>query len=768
MKKSHAPDPIKLNYYEVELGKSRGKTFEERLELLRKIGADAVKDFPERYKSLGGWFKKYDQLNLLSFCFYYFMMSPAGYDEEAVTGGLEFPPYYLELLQAFALTIPRTLADRPLSNEVETFKKDFKEIGELIKLRHYHFPSSIKTEDDLYYHQLRIDMMSHTIAVRNWSYEHKMKKVTLDLARGVKIPFIAKHGFDPEALLDLLYAMTDEVEKKVNIHRQKTAEIMRPDNYKDVIDTFESLFPGMKSDGAQKEFLWTHNNMQLRNLQGFLLLHSDRFLPELFSFHFLTLEEMSGGKLSYDQIKFIFKELSLSFDDLKDHNPEYFLLTNPVHDRPFINVANEGIFSSLWTVLPHLSIGLLEKFCATDEDLRHKYNEVRAKYLEDEVHQLFGKSFPGAQLFTGSKFEAVDGKEYENDLLVIMDSFALVVESKSGQVSPPAKRAAPDRLLKTLQELIEDPSEQALRFISYLRDHPESLELDTKKGPKNKFDAGKLKYFIPLGVTLSHLGMMGANLKQLIRGGVTKKTIEELAPSINLTDLQIVFDLLPLTAEKVHYLQRRRELEANIQWAGDELDLLAWYFDNGFNLGPDEKKYSFFNVSLKSKELDNYIIGSSNREDVEKPELIKTKWWKDLLNHLEKRRVQSWLENSYILLNIPIEGQEVFEEQIDLIKKKMENGTADYPHNWSLMGSSEENRRFLIAGYLYSDKVAYERREVMEDIIFHEQNDEAKGIMVIGRNIDQSHYPYSLLGCRLSAELFDNRYLQMVRPENGR
>jgi hypothetical protein len=55
---------------------------------------------------------------------------------------------------------------------------------------------------------------------------------------------------------------------------------------------------------------------------------------------------------------------------------------------------------------------------------------------------------------------------------------------------------------------------------------------------------GKIKYFIPLGVTLTHLGMMGCNLKQLIRAGVTKKTIEELAPSINLTDLESIFSLL--------------------------------------------------------------------------------------------------------------------------------------------------------------------------------------------------------------------------------
>jgi hypothetical protein len=38
------------------------------------------------------------------------------------------------------------------------------------------------------------------------------------------------------------------------------------------------------------------------------------------------------------------------------------------------------------------------------------------------------------------------------------------------------------------------------------------------------------------------------------------------------------------------------------------------------------------------------------------------------------------------MLNIPIDGQEVFEEQIDILSKKMEDGTAEFPPNWSLMG----------------------------------------------------------------------------------
>jgi hypothetical protein len=69
---------------------------------------------------------------LLAFCFYYFLVNEAGYDEEAITRKLEFPPFYQELLQAFSLTIPRSYEAEPFSREVSKFRKGFKEMGDFV------------------------------------------------------------------------------------------------------------------------------------------------------------------------------------------------------------------------------------------------------------------------------------------------------------------------------------------------------------------------------------------------------------------------------------------------------------------------------------------------------------------------------------------------------------------------------------------------------------------------------------------------------------
>lgn len=133
-----------------------------------------------------------------------------------------------------------------------------------------------------------------------------------------------------------------------------------------------------------------------------------------------------------------------------------------------------------------------------------------------------------------------------------------------------------------------------------------------------------------------------------------------------------------------------------------------------------------------------------------------------MLIRVEQKQFQAWLEVSYILLNIPISGQEFFERDVANLKTKMSLGTAEFPHNWFLMGSQDEKRCFYITGYCYHDIYFYARNDVISDILVSESTGDAERILVIGMNINKENCPYSILGCRLSAESFDNKYLKMI------
>ena len=759
-------EPIKMKFYPFEIKGDSDLSIEQRIDKLRELGKAAETEFQGKYNEIVRWFDNYNQLYILSFSMFYLMLDFEGRDEEAETGTLEFSPYFMELLQAFALTIPYKDSGKPLYTEAERFKSSIKKVGDLNNQRFFNIPEHIKTVEEVTAYQLRTQMMVHTTVVRNWSYEYLMEKVSMDLAAGITLGFKDVYNFEPKPLIALIFSLNREVENRINKHLVKLRSFMSRTDALSVQEEYENVFENTVKTSREHKIEFGKRFGDVDNLKDILMMHSDLGLQELFVFDLDEMIALSGNQLTKDNIRMAFDTWSLVFNELKDEKTGHFLLSNPVHQKPFIKLGNERYFTSLWTVMTHLSISLLETLVFDNKKLHTKYNDYRARYLEEQAEQMFRKAFPGAQIYLGSMWQGDNNKLFENDLLVVIDSFALVIEAKSGMVSAPAKRGAPERLFKTLKELIEEPSEQALRFIHYLKENKGELSLPTKKGKKNVIDTRNLKFFIPLGITLSHLGSLSTNLKLLINAGVTDKKISELAPSISLTDLHIVFDLLPTIPQKLHYLQRRREIEAHVAYHGDEVDLLAWYLDSGFILGKSEyEEKNFYELTLKSKELDPYIIGSAKGQPVAKPKLQMTKWWEDILERLESTKKQLWIENSFILLNVGYEEQQLFEKMVGELTQRIKRGASVQRHNWIQLDNSLVERRFLIVGYLYTDEFFDERNAIIEDILHDEEKDNAKGILVLGINIDKAHYPYSVLAARLSSRLFDSEFLEMVNDE---
>src|SRR5438876_11887699 len=87
-------------------------------------------------------------------------------------------------------------------------------------------------------------------------------------------------------------------------------------------------------------------------------------------------------------------------------------------------------------VLVFHSFGLemLESLVSRHSDLREKYfSKARSNYLPHRVADLMRSAFPMGQIFCGSLWQSkVRGTNGENDILVIVDAIALVIECKSG------------------------------------------------------------------------------------------------------------------------------------------------------------------------------------------------------------------------------------------------------------------------------------------------------------------------------------------------
>ena len=750
-----------LKMYEYEFDRTNiPESFEERLNLLRKVGKDAQKQFEIDYKNLLKWFDEHDQLNVLSFVSYYFFTSKVGDDEEARTGTIEFPPHLQEILQALSLTKERNYEPKPfIENAPYNLKRSIKEIKNLLELKFFDIPEEVKTEKDLEKHKLRVDFMVDTMAVRGWCYKHQLEKMLIDLCKGIDKEFFKIFGFHPHFIFEIISKLIQNVNLKLRQHQENIKQFVNQKDYDSVFSTYEKVFPNVtKSTKQAREKLFQFFRRDLRQLKAMLISHSDLFLYKIFTFSIEDIDEYLEGKLDKNNIAFIMDRLSLTFGDLENENIEHFILNNPVQKKPFIKIDTlqendkQLYYCSIMGTVEYLQLEILEQFIKDYPSITQKFSKVKAEYLENSVKNLFETNFSDAIIFQNVYWFDDKNDRHETDLVVSINDFLFIVESKSGLLTESAKRGATERLFKNLKDLIEEPSYQASKFINYVNSQENQIVIYDKKKRKHFFP--KPKYIIPLGVTLSQFGVNSTILKKLIKLELFEK-VEGITSSINLNDLEVVFEVLESVPQKIHYLQRRKEIEDSLEFIGDEIDLLSMYLENGFNFGKIEKSDShFLNLVLLSKRIDAYITDSYNGLDHEKPTLKLTKWWRDILNFLEERKPQNWLEKSYILLNMPYSDQEKFEK---LFKKQSEDmlkgNLEDKNNNFLIYKSSSSYRRFVLIGYNYLDIEKEIRDQMLLNVIESEKVD-TKGIIVIGNNLNKNIYPYSLLASNAHPQLF--------------
>lgn len=735
--------------------------FEKSKEYFIELGKESTIKYENAYQKLISYFKEYDPLYLCSFCSYYFTLQEEGFDEEAINGSIDFPPFFLEILQCISLKFERCISAKPLNENIEDFKSTVTEFCRNQSYSNFNLINAAQNREDMGVIMLRIDMIGHTLAVRNWAFVEQMENVAYDLAELIEENFIKSQGFNPQIFLDVLFNLASLVEKKVNLHLRKSIAFAKAKTYNDVFNLYESNFEVNKTDISERKEFWDKIGKDIKKLKAILLQHSDCFLSDIYTHSSDEIYNHLSKEISEKEIIEILNRLSCCFGYIAEIDKNHIFLDNPIHSKPFIKIDENKYFSVIPHMFSHLGVDLLERFIVQDNKLQKEYVSKKGKYLENKVEQMFRGAFPDAQLYTGSLWKCpLSNKDFENDLIVLVEDFAIIVECKSGTVSLPAKRGATERLSKTLQELVIAPSEQAIRFQNYLRQNRKIHEFKTKSGKKNIIDSSKIKYYVPLGVTLSNLGFIGCNLKKIIEAKITSHALDELAPSISLTDLEVIFDILTLKAEKIHYLSRRRELEAHLNFQGDEIDLFAFYLDNGFNIGETEYDKLFaINLTNKSKDIDPYYIGKRRGVNVRKPYLQKTKYWNDILVKLEKDS-KNWLMASYILLNLQKEDQIKFEKNLKKLSNMVLRGKCVERHNWMVMSCGPERRKYKIVGFPYKDIDLETRNALINDILVSFNDEEnIRGILILGYNLNSINYPYSVIAGSLKTEFFDNLQL---------
>jgi hypothetical protein len=745
-------DPgFQLDYVEMK-DPMEGLSINERRQLFKRIGETHSQLFQTNLNKLKRLIENYEIVNLLSYYSMYNLTVSAG--ETLPEDDDRLFQYHIELLQALAL-------QRNSLNKSELLHlppSDTVEIETLIReiSTSFHFQRFREIDpdsDEVEYNKFAVieSIRNRTAIVRNWGYPSQIIRITKGLFSSIDKKFETKYKISISDILDLLISIQVQLNNKLNAYREKTRMILNAKTKDEVLNIFLNQWPNFQLSNAElKE--QTKDIKSVKDLKWGLINYSHMYLDEIYSFSIENIfETVNHTKIPMESISQMLDLLSIETGGLRSYETEFIFLANPIWKRPLIQINKNKYAWPIPGVILEYCIDMLENIVSKTPELYSDYEKERGPYLELQIENMFRNAFPHEYIYSGSLwFDIEEKKEFENDLLIIIDSFAIVVEAKSGKISDVAKRGGSKRLEREIQKLLIDPSIQARRFSKYLKDQKNLIEFDTRHGNKNQIDLSNVREILTLGITLENFSSLSSNQYRLFKAGFIKDS-DNISINMSLSDLEIVFDLLETSCEKIHYLIRREHFEKEAEYEADELDLLVFYLKTGFNIGEYEFNKTKLMIGTESFDLDPYYINKfsiwENSKQVPKPLPRRTTWWNDIIHRLDNNKIKGWTEIANILLNLSYEDQKDFEKGVEKIKGNLKSysgrGQMD---NMVIMSVGPQQRKELLIGLVYKDISNTERNKLIESNVLDILNKEGlQRAAVIAIDINMIQYPYTML-----------------------
>ena len=712
-------------------------------EILVEAGRSHEIEFNESLEKLVEKISSVDVLHLLSILAFYGLS--VGMTKTGKTSKNKNPTLHqahVELVQALAL---RSSVSEQSSEPVQHHQ--VKEIWDLLisfdtafNLKRLVQIQNAKTEKKIAILQLQELLRLHTSLVRNWGYFKRVISIAKRLYSGLDPLFKISVGLEATSIIDLFEGLVLYVEEVYTERFQQMRTVFKARTIEEAIKTYHEIYQLPGSVEETTTFL-REQGAALNDVRSLIVRHSELFLTEAFSW---TIEELASSmNIEPVALECALSKLSYQFGDLKDSDPEHFLLGNPVWTKPLIKLPTGSYFCVIPQVFFSCVFQALDSLLSAEEIKREVQDKRRPKFLEDEIKQLFTQAFP--QGIFKQNFKWKDSNvEYESDFIMQIDSHLLIVEAKSGAVSRSALRGAPGSAKDDIQELLISPAIQSKRLAEKIIDL-KAKQVFPETFQALNFDLNAIDRIIRLSVTLEDFATIQSHVSRLRDTGWIDKDFSA-APTIALADLEVVFDILTSVSQKIHYLVRRAELEEHMQYRSNELNLLGFYLETGFNLGREEFEPRKWIISGMSEKIDEYYVALDQGIIRKKPSLELIKWWKDIQLRIEQRSPYRWLDVAVMLLNVPLDAQRKAEREFKRVTRNFKKNWRQPEYINSIFMPLPQ--RCEAVGLLAFREFQQDQcREFMRNLAgqsFSETN--AERCLVIGVNIDdQDWYPYSVL-----------------------
>jgi hypothetical protein len=655
-------------------------------------------------------------------------------------------PAHVELAQMMSLSIA---SDARLASPVTS--QDVEVMFELLPkwVNQFHWKRLVQVEQvttDVEKARLEVreQMRMTTQMIRNWGFYEQVKGIATELLEPLDSRFEGRCGYRATDLIRIFDHMFGECQKRLNAHLDRLRPMMVAKTVRDAVAEYFNAIPELKGTPESLEKLMHDRHASLKIAKAMMLSHSDLRLPDCYTFTVPKVAAAVGRPET--AIQQALQAMSHHWGALHGSNVEHAFMNNPVWIKPAIDVGDGSYFCPLpQSFFAFLFETVLVLF-RDDPSLREAYDTRRSDYLETKTAELFRKAFPDAILTANFKWQSPDrSQEFESDLIVAMDATLLLVEAKSGRVSPEARRGAPEGLGEDIDRLLIEPSRQSKRLEDSIRAAKAGRPGTEAFKAKFPVNLDRIHRIIRISVTMEDIGFIHTNVNALKEAEYVPADIA-VAPAVTLTDLEIVFDVLKSPLERLHYWVQRSVWEGKADYTADEIDLLGVYLNTGLTVGDIQRDARLFFLGA-SKPIDDYYEGVRHGISKERPTYQATQWWRDLLTKLEKKRPDRWMEVGIVLLSAGYTQQVEMERRVkSLTELVMRDREAAASRNGLIFFASADTTEAISILVLVSSQVP-DRFRLMENMVSHAfaENARVGQCVVIMINVDDPIYPYDTL-----------------------
>ncbi|SFH52507.1 hypothetical protein SAMN04488020_1209 [Palleronia marisminoris] len=446
--------------------------------------------------------------------------------------------------------------------------------------------------------------------------------------------------------------------------------------------------------------LWERCRHQKRTVRD--LSHLGYQLSELATPWLFALEKEELVSKFGDEILPLIDRFSHSSGELAGADPRRFIMDNPVWQKPFITMPDETYLLPI----PHFPYShpfrIAEHLIGNEPKVRTAYSDARAEYLEDAMAETLELAMPSASIYRSVIWDdPATGVRYENDVVVVLDNFLFMFEAKSGKISPAARRGAGKSLNTNVSDLFIGPAKQARRLQKYLNDRTVAISLrDKKTGKPVPLNLDRLKIAFSYSICLEHFASLSATREFFAESGILGAD-EPWAPVLSLGELDMVSRFLDSEVSFAHYLTRRPLIGTQLDYDGDEQDLLSMYLTNGFCLlgrGPEDKRILFHNSDAQVRKR---TVPAINRATPAIVGITLPPMWQRTVSEIYDSSIGTVRHRFDIICTILNQPPPALSELQEFVRKwRRGGGGAGKGPRYSIY--TVANRQFVVATWLLS------------------------------------------------------------------